>query len=102
MGDCPRMLNVLAYRPQKVFDMSVYMIHPSYIRTLVRPLIAPFVIMIGINLAWAGLMVNDPKGFHDIPWGTFLSSRLDLELVRSSPHIVEYFREEQPSSFHRG
>lgn len=68
MGDCPRMLNVLAYRHQKVLDMSVYMIHPSYIQALVRPLIAPFVIMIGINLAWAGPMMNDPKGFHDIPW----------------------------------
>lgn len=55
--------------------------------------------MIGINLAWAGPMMNDPKGFHDIPWETSLSSRLDLELVRSSPHIVEYFRKEPPSSF---
>lgn len=43
--------------------------------------------------------MNDPKGFHDIPWGTALSSRQDLETVRSSPHIVEYIRKERPSFF---
>lgn len=79
--------------------MSEYMIHPSHIRTLVRPLITLFAIMIGIDLAWSGPMINDPKGFHDIPWGTALSSRLDLEPIRSSPHIVEYLRKEQPLSF---
>lgn len=75
------------------------MIHPSGIRRLVRSLIALTATMIGINLAWSGPMINDPKGFHDIPWGTVLSSRLDLEPIRSSPHIVEYLHKERPSSF---
>ncbi len=75
------------------------MSYPSHIGTLVRPLIVLFVIMIGIDLAWAGPMMNDPKGFHDIPWGAALSSRLDLEPIRSSPHIVEYLRKERPPFF---
>ncbi len=44
-------------------------------------------------------MANDPKGFHDISWGTALSSRQDLETVRSSQHIVEYLHKERPSFF---
>lgn len=75
------------------------MIHPFGMRGLVQPLVALTATMIGINLAWSGPMINDPKGFHDIPWGTALSSRLDLEPVRSSPHIVEYLHKERPSSF---
>ena len=63
----------------------------------IRPLLALLTIMIGAASVWAGPMMNDPKGFHDIPWGTALSSRQDLETVRSSPHIVEYIRKEQPS-----
>lgn len=79
--------------------MSGDMIHPSHIRTRIRPLIALCAIMIGIDLAWSGPMINDPKGFQDIPWGTALSSRPDLEPVRSGPHIVEYLHKERPSSF---
>ncbi len=63
------------------------------------PLAAPFTIMIGVVVAWAVPMTNDPKGFHDIPWGTVLSSRQDLETIRSSSHIVEYLRKEGVSSF---
>jgi hypothetical protein len=44
-------------------------------------------------------MLDDPKGFHNLPWGATLSSRSELKPVRSSPHIVEYLRKEQPSSF---
>lgn len=65
----------------------------------IRPLLALFTIMIGAASVWAGPMTNDPKGFRDIPWGTALSSRQDLETVRSSPHIVEYIRKEHPSFF---
>jgi hypothetical protein len=63
------------------------------------PLAALFTIMIGVVVAWAVPMTNDPKGFHDIPWGTVLSSRQDLETIRSSSHIVEYLRKEGVSSF---
>lgn len=55
--------------------------------------------MFGLSSAWPDPMINDPKGFHDIRWGADLSSRLDLEPIRSSPHIVEYFHKERPSSF---
>lgn len=79
--------------------MSACMIPLFGIKRLVRPLIALVAIMIGIDLAWSGPMINDPKGFHDIPWGTALSSRQDLEPIRSSPHIVEYLRKERPSAF---
>lgn len=44
-------------------------------------------------------MTNDPKGFHDIPWGTALSSRQDMEPFHSSSHIVEYLFKAEPSSF---
>ncbi|MDR4470633.1 MAG: hypothetical protein MRJ68_20410, partial [Nitrospira sp.] len=54
---------------------------------------------IGIDLAWSSSMLNDPNGFHNIPWGAALSSRPELKPVRSSPHIVEYLHKEQPSSF---
>jgi hypothetical protein len=67
----------------------------------IRPLAAPFTIMIGVVVAWAVPMTNDPKGFHDIPWGTVLSSRQNLETIRSSSHIVEYLRKEGVSSFAR-
>jgi hypothetical protein len=62
------------------------------------PLFTLFTIMIGVDVAWAVPMANDPKGFHDVPWGTLLSSRQDLETIRSSPHIVEYLHKESLSS----
>jgi hypothetical protein len=58
-----------------------------------------FTIMIGVVAAWAVPMTNDPKGFHDIPWGTALSPRQDLETLRSSQHIVEYLHKKGLSSF---
>ena len=38
----------------------------------------------------AGAMVNDPKGFNNIPWGTTLDTRPELTLANSAPHIKEY------------
>jgi hypothetical protein len=61
----------------------------------------PFVMMI-VALAgpvWAVPMTNDPKGFHDIPWGSPLSARPDLEPLQAGPHIAEYLRKTEPSSF---
>lgn len=35
-------------------------------------------------------MINDPKGFHNIPWGSALKALPDLEPARTGPHIKEY------------
>lgn len=35
-------------------------------------------------------MINDPKGFQDIPWGAPLTVRADLAPARTGPHINEY------------
>jgi len=35
-------------------------------------------------------MKNDPKGFQDIPWGSPLTTRRDLEVIRSGTHVTEY------------
>ena len=58
-----------------------------------------FAIMISADSVWAVPMTNDPKGFHDIPWGTSLSSRQDMEPIQADPHIAEYLRKTEPSSF---
>ena len=44
-------------------------------------------------------MTDDPKGFRDVPWGTILSSRQDVEPFRSSTHIIEYRPKTDPLSF---
>jgi hypothetical protein len=64
-----------------------------------RPLVLMTAIVIGGGSAWAVPMTHDPKGFHDIPWGTSLSSRHDLEPIQADPHIVEYLRNTESSSF---
>jgi len=76
-----------------------YLSHPAHRTMRIWPLAALFTTMIGVAATWAVPMTNDPKGFHDVPWGTALSSRQDLETVRSSPPIVEYLRKERPSLF---
>jgi hypothetical protein len=63
------------------------------------PLTFVIAITICARSVWAVPMTNDPMGFHDIPWGVSLSSRQDLELMRAGPHIVEYIRTIEPSSF---
>ena len=62
-------------------------------------LVVMVTLLIGIAPAWAVPLTNDPRGFQDIPWGTSLSVRQDLETTRTSPHVVEYFRKTDPSSF---
>ena len=44
-------------------------------------------------------MTNDPKGFDNIAWGSALSSRPELEIVSTSPHVKEYRFKEGPTSF---
>lgn len=63
------------------------------------PLILILAIVIGAGSVWAVPMTNDPKGFHDIPWGTSLSSRQDLEPMQTDPHIAEYLHKTESSSF---
>lgn len=48
---------------------------------------------------WAVLMMNDPKGFQNITWGTPLTARQDLETVRSGTHVAEYRRKTEPLTF---
>ncbi|HWF59985.1 MAG TPA: hypothetical protein VN666_06720 [Nitrospira sp.] len=62
-------------------------------------LIPMLAILISANSIWAVPMTNDPKGFHDIPWGTPLSSRQDLELIQADLHIAEYLRKTESSAF---
>ncbi len=80
-------------------DPPAYMSHPSHRTMHIWPLFTLFTIMLGVDVAWAVPMTNDPKGFCDIHWGTALSYRQDLETIRSSPHIVEYLHKEGLSSF---
>jgi hypothetical protein len=44
-------------------------------------------------------MVNDPKGFQNIPWGTPLTARQDLEATRAGAHVAEYRRKTEPLTF---
>jgi hypothetical protein len=46
--------------------------------------------LVGPSLTSAGNMVNDPKGFHGIQWGSSLAKVPDLQLVHSEEHIQEY------------
>lgn len=56
-------------------------------------------LIFGIDSTWAVSMSEDPKGFRDLAWGTTLSSREDVEIIRSSAHIVEYLPKADPLSF---
>lgn len=64
-----------------------------------------FILLIGTVIwtgpVWPVPMANDPKGFHDIPWGTPLTSRQDLEVCRSDSHVTEY-RQRTASPFFAG
>jgi hypothetical protein len=49
-------------------------------------------------LAHAVPMVNDPNGFQSLTWGALLTTRPDLVITRTSPHVNEYqLKESQPS-----
>ena len=48
---------------------------------------------------WAVSMVNDPKGFQNIAWGTPLAARQDLEAMRPGAHVAEYRRKTDPVTF---
>jgi hypothetical protein len=40
--------------------------------------------------AFSATLLNDPKGFHDIPWGSPLQDRPDMVLLESRGRITEY------------
>ncbi len=91
---------MLALLPTRLWsDPPAEMIDPLKPASHVWSLVLMIAIVIAAGSVWAVSMTNDPKGFHDIPWGTSLSSHHDLEPMRASPHIVEYLRKTEPSSF---
>lgn len=47
-------------------------------------------LLVQSSAAHAVPMTNDPKGFHNIAWGSTLQSRPDLEITYQGPHITEY------------
>jgi hypothetical protein len=72
-------------------------------QTSTPPLALPLIFIIGTIFS-AGLcsavpMMNDPKGFHNIAWGTALTGRQDMSTMRSGPHVTEYLLKTSPSSF---
>jgi hypothetical protein len=44
-------------------------------------------------------MINDPRGFHDIPWGAALAERHELQPTRSGPHVSEYRMKTESPTF---
>ncbi len=50
-------------------------------------------------LAHAVPMVNDPNGFQSLAWGVALTTRTDLEVARTGPHVNEYRLREGPPSY---
>lgn len=75
------------------------MIHTTHPATRVWVWAVMLVATIGVDTAWPVSMTNDQNGFHDIVWGSSLSSRQDLEAIRSGPHIVEYLPKTEPLRF---
>ena len=56
-------------------------------------------ILCGPALAGAVSMTNDPKGFHNIVWGSALNTRADLEPTRQGPNIIDYRFKNSPPMF---
>lgn len=44
-------------------------------------------------------MVNDPKGFQNIAWGSLLHTRQDIEITRAGSHVNEYRLKNGVTSF---
>ena len=56
-------------------------------------------LLITVPPLWAVPMMNDPKGFHNIAWGTSLTARQDLETIHSGTHVTEYRPKTNRSTF---
>ncbi len=69
------------------------------LRTMTLPIMVLSVLLAAASTANAVTMVNDPKGFQNIPWGTSLANQQNLTLARAGPHINEYQLKNGPSHF---
>lgn len=63
---------------------------PSHRRSLGIVALLLSSVLLQTSAADAVPMINDPKGFQNIPWGAALMARTDLEPARTGPHINEY------------
>ncbi|MCS6897545.1 MAG: hypothetical protein NZM29_06180 [Nitrospira sp.] len=71
---------------------------PYTVRQAVSPALTVTLLLLGLvigltvwtEIGWAVPMLNDPKGFQNIPWGSPLARRDDMELLRAGAHITEY------------
>ncbi|MBM4122473.1 MAG: hypothetical protein FJ249_07770 [Nitrospira sp.] len=78
--------------------MSYQRLRPSRAPALIRLLavLGGAFALVGPPLTSAGNMINDPKGFHGIQWGSSLAKAPDLQLVNSEEHIQEYQLKQGP------
>ncbi|MFM8552243.1 MAG: hypothetical protein ACKOCD_08050 [Nitrospiraceae bacterium] len=44
----------------------------------------------------AGALLNDPKGYHNIPWGTALADQSELALVQNMDRVMGYEVQQEP------
>jgi len=49
-----------------------------------------------LSSAQGGTLVNDPKGFRGIPWGTPLTNQANLTLVQSLDRVMGYENQTEP------
>lgn len=56
-------------------------------------------LLLSAEILWAVQMANDPKGFHDILWGSPLTARGDMEPVQTGAHVTEYRRKQEQTLF---
>ena len=64
--------------------------------------LALFVLFVYISfpcLVHAVPMVNDPNGFQSLVWGATLSTRPDLQIAKTGPHVTEYQSKDSPPLF---
>ncbi len=63
-------------------------------RTAIRNFLSVLALLLGSILhgppAKAVPLLNDPKGFQDMTWGTALANRPEMELTRPGSHVNEY------------
>ena len=70
---------------------------PSFVRSLGRILALGALLAASAELASAITMVNDPRGFRQIPWGVPLKEMPELIVVRTNSHTTDYvFRDMAP------
>lgn len=69
----------------------------SLVRLVGRVLVLGALLAASAGSAAAITMVNDPHGFHQIPWGVPLADNPDLVVTRTNSHTTDYeFRDRAP------